>query len=98
MLGATIGRRVLLAALVASVHVARVLAWAGDSGAGNNCTVQAPLGAGLDDTDQVRVSNLVERGQCLTDASHSLQIEAAIARCGHYGTTTINEGVYNITR
>lgn len=26
------------------------------------------------------------------------QIEAAIARCGHYGTTTINEGVYNITR
>lgn len=31
-------------------------------------------------------------------ADDVLQIEAAISRCGHYGTTTINEGVYNITR
>ena len=61
MLGATTRTRVLLAALVASVRVARVLAWAGDSGAGNNCTVQAPLGAGLDDTDQVRFDRMGRR-------------------------------------
>lgn len=46
---------IVLAALVASMHVARVLAWADDAWAGNNCTVPAPLGAGLDDTDQVRI-------------------------------------------
>ncbi|KAH9829221.1 pectin lyase fold/virulence factor [Rhodofomes roseus] len=68
--------RVLLAALVATVQFARVLAWANDWEAGNNCTIQ-PLGEGLDDTDQ---------------------IEGAIARCGHYGTTVISEGVYNVTR
>lgn len=49
--------RVVLAALVASVHVARVLAWADDWEAGKNCTVKAPLGAGLDDTDQVRTGD-----------------------------------------
>ena len=92
MLGATTTTtRVVLALLVACAHwSAGVRAWA----AGNTCTVQGPLGAGLDDTDQVRV----DVPWTVVAAHGRVQIEAAIARCGHYGTTTINAGVYNITR
>lgn len=51
MLGTT--TRFILAALVASAQCARVLALTDGFEAGNNCTVQGPLGEGQDDTDQV---------------------------------------------
>lgn len=60
-------------------------------GATNICDIQ-PLGEGQDDTDQVKPT--LPFPPWLT----SYQVEAAIAQCGHYGTTVFAPGEYNITR
>lgn len=61
--------------------------------AAKTCNV-APLGHGKDDTDQVCPSlwDVCGYAEC------QWQVEAAIARCGHFGTTVFAPGEYNITR
>lgn len=54
-----------------------------------------PLGHGKDDTDQVRF--LVGVFLSISDSSGP-KVEAAIAKCGHFGTTVFEPGDYNITR